>query len=165
MEYSHTRCVVPSRNGIIRSPSQTTSQSTQRQNPPIRQHNLWSPIPPRRDILRHHRRILIGERVKPPTEPKVADLELAIGIDQQVPWFEIAMDDGRRVDVLDSCMYQNTPMSINSFPKRRDMTGTANGRHRPRRIWYTKYCTCSTVNVWPDLMIWCRSAAWKAGGR
>lgn len=32
----------------------------------------------------------------------------------------------------------------------------------PRSIWYVKYWTCSFVKLWPDLMIWCRSARHKS---
>jgi hypothetical protein len=39
-------------------------------------------------------------RLEPPRQPKVADLELAIRIDQQISRFQIAVDHVCRVDVL-----------------------------------------------------------------
>jgi hypothetical protein len=38
--------------------------------------------------------------LEPPGETKVADLELAVGVDEQVPRLEIAVEDVGRVDVL-----------------------------------------------------------------
>lgn len=38
--------------------------------------------------------------MEPSSEAKVADLELAVGVDEKVARFEVAVKDTRRVDVL-----------------------------------------------------------------
>ena len=41
--------------------------------------------------------------MEPSGQSKIANLELAIGIDQQVPWLQITMNHIGRVDVLPGC--------------------------------------------------------------
>ena len=67
------------------------------------QHDLWSSIPASRNVLCHEPSI---SRFHQSTrQPKIANLELTIGIHQQIPWFQIAMQHICRVDILESTAY------------------------------------------------------------
>ena len=66
------------------------------------EHDLRRAIPSRGDILGHEPGILLGVDREASREAKVADLELAIRIDQQVARLEIAVQHVGRVDVLES---------------------------------------------------------------
>ena len=61
-------------------------------------HNLGRTVPPRRDVLGHE--ALLLRLVKPAREPKVAYLELAVRIHEQVARLEVAVQHVCRVDVL-----------------------------------------------------------------
>lgn len=50
---------------------------------------------PRLPTARH-----VRVHLKPAREAKVADLELAVGVDEQVPGLEVAVEHSGRVDVL-----------------------------------------------------------------
>ena len=64
------------------------------------QHDLWRAIPPRRDILRHVSGILLRIDAEAARETKVGDLEFAVGVDEQIARFEIAVQHVGAVDVL-----------------------------------------------------------------
>ena len=61
-------------------------------------HDLGRTVPPRRDVLGHE--ALLLRLVKPAGEPKVAYLELAVRVHEQVAWLEVAVQHVGRVDVL-----------------------------------------------------------------
>ena len=54
-------------------------------------------VPPGYHILRHVLGLVGGAR-----EPEVADLEVAVGVEQQVGRLEVAVQHARRVDVLEA---------------------------------------------------------------
>jgi hypothetical protein len=62
-----------------------------------REHDLRCPIVPRRDVSRHLGILQAGE-------PEVADLEVAILVDEDVARLEIAVDDAGRVDVFQATL-------------------------------------------------------------
>lgn len=57
---------------------------------------LGRPVPPRHHVLRHH--VALRRR---PREAEVADLEVAVGVQQQVAGLQVPVDHVRRVDVLE----------------------------------------------------------------
>ncbi|KAM0859882.1 hypothetical protein ACQ4PT_046899 [Festuca glaucescens] len=57
---------------------------------------LGGPVPPRDDVLRHHVALRRGAR-----QAEVADLEVAVGVEEQVAGLEVPVDHVRRVDVLE----------------------------------------------------------------
>lgn len=59
-----------------------------------REHNLRRPVVPRRDVTCH-----LG--ILDPRESKVADLEVAVFVDEDVGWLEVAVDHAGRVDILE----------------------------------------------------------------
>ena len=66
-----------------------------------REHDLRSPVPPGSHVLCHEPSVLLGVFQKPAGQPKVADLELAIGVDEQVSRLQITMKNICRVDILE----------------------------------------------------------------
>ena len=62
------------------------------------EHNLRCAIPPRRDIFGHEPLLL--RLIEPAGEPKIANLELAVRVDEQVARLEIAVQHVGRVDVF-----------------------------------------------------------------
>jgi hypothetical protein len=66
------------------------------------QHDLGGAVPSRRDVLGHVPRILLRVHGETPGETKIANLELAVGIDEQVAGLEIAVQDVGRVDVFET---------------------------------------------------------------
>jgi hypothetical protein len=69
------------------------------------EHNFWSPVPPSCDIFGHE--ALVAGRLGSAAvgavtsgQPKVTDLEFAIGIDEKVARFEIPVKHIRRMDVF-----------------------------------------------------------------
>jgi hypothetical protein len=57
---------------------------------------LGRAVPPRHHVLRHH--VAVGGRAR---QPEVADLEVAVGAEQQVAGLEVAVDHAGGVDVLE----------------------------------------------------------------
>ena len=58
------------------------------------EHDFRSTIPARRDVFRHEARIgRLWIEVESTGEAKVADLELAVGIDEKISGFQVSMQD------------------------------------------------------------------------
>lgn len=67
-----------------------------------REHDLRRAVPPGGDVLGHETGLPIGRgRARAAREPKVADLEIAVGVQKQISRFEIAVHDVRRVHRLE----------------------------------------------------------------
>lgn len=66
------------------------------------QHDFRGSVPSGGDILGHVPRIFLRVHGKAPGQPKVADLEFAVGVDEQVAGLEITVQDVCRVDVLEA---------------------------------------------------------------
>lgn len=64
------------------------------------QHDLWSTIPPSGNILGHVPSILLRIRRESSCKTEVADFEFTIGINEQIPWLQISMQDICRMDVF-----------------------------------------------------------------
>lgn len=64
------------------------------------QHNLGRAVPARRHVLSHVARVLLRVHRKTTSQSKIADLELAVGVDEQVARLEVAVQHVGRVDVL-----------------------------------------------------------------
>jgi len=71
------------------------------------QHDLRSAVPSGGDILGH--KALISSNLGRPSsrsispgKTKIADFELAVGIDKKIPWFQVAVENVRRMNVLES---------------------------------------------------------------
>jgi len=64
------------------------------------QHNFRGAIPPRRNILSHIARILLRIHGEAPGQTKIADLQLAIRIDEEIAGLEITMQHVGRMDVF-----------------------------------------------------------------
>lgn len=72
----------------------------------VREHDFWRAVPSRGDVLGHE---LLGAGsnrisicIKPAREAKVADLQLAVRVHQQIAGLQIAVEDIRTVDVLEA---------------------------------------------------------------
>lgn len=63
------------------------------------EHDLGGAIVPRRNVAGH-----LG--VLDTRQTKVADLEVAVLVDQDVTWFEVPMDDPGRVNILEASLKQ-----------------------------------------------------------
>lgn len=61
---------------------------------------LGGAVPPRDHVLRHHVALRRWAR-----QPEVADLEVAVGVQQQVAGLQVPVDYVRRVDVLEPAQY------------------------------------------------------------
>lgn len=64
------------------------------------QHNLGSAIPPRRHVFCHVAGILLWVDGEASCKAEVADLQLTVGVHEQVAGFEIPVEHVGRVDVL-----------------------------------------------------------------
>ena len=64
------------------------------------EHDFRCAVPPRRDVLGHESLLL--RLVEPAREPEIANLELAIGVHEQVARLEIAVQHVGRVDVFEA---------------------------------------------------------------
>lgn len=64
------------------------------------QHDLRRTVPSGCDVLGHVTCVLLWVNRETTSQAEVTNLELAVGIDQQVTGFEIAVQDVGRVDVL-----------------------------------------------------------------
>lgn len=64
------------------------------------QHDLWSTVPSRRNVFGHVPRVLLRVDREPTRQAKVADFQLAIGIDQQVTGLQVSVQDIGGMDVL-----------------------------------------------------------------
>ena len=64
-----------------------------------REHDLRRAIVPRRDVTRHL-------RVLQPREPEIADLEVAVLVDENVGRLEVAVDDAGRVRVFQAALME-----------------------------------------------------------
>ena len=64
------------------------------------QHDLGRSVPPSGNVFGHVSCVLLWVHGEAPGQAKVADLELAVGVDEQVAGLEIAVEDVGRVDVL-----------------------------------------------------------------
>lgn len=67
-----------------------------------RQHDFGSAIPSRGNVFRHVASVLFGINGETTRKTEVANLELAVGIDQQITGLEITVENVRRVDVLET---------------------------------------------------------------
>jgi hypothetical protein len=66
------------------------------------QHNLWSTVPSRSHVFSHVSSIFLGINRETSSKSKVANLQLAISVDQQIARLQITMKDISRVDVFQS---------------------------------------------------------------
>jgi hypothetical protein len=66
------------------------------------EHDLGRAVPPRRDILSHVPSILLRVDREAARQAKIANLELAIGIDEQVARLQVAVQHVGRVDILEA---------------------------------------------------------------
>lgn len=71
------------------------------------QHDLWSPVPPSRDIFGHEslvrsrpHLVASAARLVTSCQAEIANLQLAVSVDEEVSGFEIAMKDIRGMYVL-----------------------------------------------------------------
>ena len=62
------------------------------------EHDLRRAVPPRRDVLGHE--ALLLRLIEPAREPKIADLEFAVRVHEQVSRLEVAVQHVGRVDVF-----------------------------------------------------------------
>jgi hypothetical protein len=66
------------------------------------QHDLWCSVPPGSHILGHVPRILLGVHGEATGQSEIANFELAVGVDEQVARFEVAVEHICRVDVFEA---------------------------------------------------------------
>jgi hypothetical protein len=66
------------------------------------QHDLWSTVPSGSDVLCHVSSILLWINGESSRKTKITNLELAVGIDEQVTGLEITMKDVGAVNVLET---------------------------------------------------------------
>lgn len=64
------------------------------------QHDLWGSVPSRGYIFSHVASILLGVDGEATSQAEIADLELAVCVDQQVSWLKVTMQHVRRVDIF-----------------------------------------------------------------
>jgi hypothetical protein len=79
------------------------------------QHDLGRSVPPSRNVLGHVPGIFLRVHRETSGQAKIANLELAVGIHKQITRFEIAMEDVRRVDVLQTAqnlVYERLEMGV-----------------------------------------------------
>ena len=89
------------------------------------QHDLGRAVPARRHVLSHVARILLRVHRKTAGQSKIADLELAVGVDQQVAGLQVAVQHIGRVDVLQAAqdlVDEGLEMSVG-----KGLTGTNDG--------------------------------------
>lgn len=66
------------------------------------EHNLWSTVPSCSYVFRHVPSILLGVDGETSREAEIANLQLAIGIDEQVSRLQVTVKDIGRVDIFQS---------------------------------------------------------------
>ena len=66
----------------------------------VRQHDLRRSVPPRRNVFGHEAGILLC-RLDASRQAKVANLKVAVGVEQEVGRLEVAVDDVGRVEGLE----------------------------------------------------------------
>src|SRR5271155_3983468 len=66
------------------------------------EHDLWCAIPPSCNILGHITSVLFRILRETSGEAEIANLQLAIGIDEQIAWLEISVQHVCRMNVLQS---------------------------------------------------------------
>lgn len=68
------------------------------------EHDLWSTIPPCGNVLGHEAPALLSiyprSSLEATSQSKVADLQLAVGVDEEIPWLQVAMEDVGGMDIL-----------------------------------------------------------------
>lgn len=57
------------------------------------QHDFGRAVPSRRDILSHVPGIFLGINREATRQTEIANLQFAVGVDKQVSWLEIAMEN------------------------------------------------------------------------
>lgn len=67
-----------------------------------REHNLWSTVPSCSYVFRHVPSILLGVDRETSREAEVANLQLAVGVDEQVSGLQVTVKDISRVDIFQS---------------------------------------------------------------
>ena len=75
-----------------------------------REHNLWRAIVPRRDVARHL-------RILQPRQSEIANLEIAVLVDENVGRLEVAVDDARRVRVLQAALPLQVRVGVESVKR------------------------------------------------
>ena len=66
------------------------------------QHDLRSPIPASGDVFSHVTCVLLGVLRETSGKTEIANLELAISVDEQISGFQVSVQDVRRMDVLET---------------------------------------------------------------
>lgn len=69
------------------------------------QHDFRRTVPSCRNIFSHVSRVLLRIHRKASGKSEIADLELAVGVDEEIAGFQIPMQYVRRVDVLQAAKY------------------------------------------------------------
>jgi len=64
------------------------------------QHDFRGTIPSRRDVLGHIPRVLFTIITVSPRQSKITDFKFAVGVYQEISWFQVAMEDVCRVNVF-----------------------------------------------------------------
>lgn len=72
---------------------------------PVRQHNFWGSVPSCGHILGQVISIFVRVRVETSCKPEVANFEFTICIDEQIPWFQVAMNYASGMNVLHACAH------------------------------------------------------------
>lgn len=67
-----------------------------------REHNLWRTVPSCSYVFRHVPRILLGVDRETSCETEIANLQLAISIDEQISRLQITVKDIGRVNIFQS---------------------------------------------------------------
>lgn len=70
-----------------------------------REHNLRRTIVPRGNISRHL-------RILNSSEPKIANLQIAILVDQNVAWLQVPMDHSSGVNIFEPTLPSSVPVSV-----------------------------------------------------
>lgn len=66
------------------------------------QHDLRRTIPSRSHILSHVSSIFLGVNREASSQAEIADFKLAVGVHEEIAWFEIAVEDIGAVDVFEA---------------------------------------------------------------
>lgn len=90
------------------------------------EHNFRCSVPSGSNIFRHVPGIFFRIYREATCEAKVANLEFAIGVDQQIAWLQIAVQHVGRVDVLETA--QNLVDEGLEMSVRQGLAGSNNGR-------------------------------------
>ena len=70
-----------------------------------REHELGRSIPARCDVLRHKVGVFVGGCRDTARHAEIANFQIAIGVNEQIRRFQIAMQNAGRVNVLDAAQY------------------------------------------------------------